>query len=289
MKSVLSIVFAVLFCAIHTLHAGGGWPQPKGQGYFKLYEWWVVSDRHYTDIGLIDPNVTTGIFNTSFYGEYGFTDRITGVLNVPLFSRTYFNNSVSATTGDILIPGEAVNSFGDLDLGITYGLIVGKPVALSATLILGLPTGNPDGGSTGILQTGDGEFNQFLKLDAGTGFKLGKVPAYANIYTGFNNRSNGFSDEFRYGAELGLNLFNKKIWAIGRLTGVRSFQNGDPNLAINSTSVFANNSEYLSLSPELAYNINDKWGVSASAGFALSGRIIFAAPSYSVGVFYQLK
>ena len=109
MKNYLSII---CFCFFTSSLLAGGWPQPKGSGYFKLYEWWVIADRHYTDAGLIDPNVTNGIFNTSFYGEYGFTDRLTGVMNFPLFSRAYFNNSVSRTTGEITQAGEAINSIG---------------------------------------------------------------------------------------------------------------------------------------------------------------------------------
>ncbi|MEM9920269.1 MAG: hypothetical protein AAF990_19390 [Bacteroidota bacterium] len=288
MQRFIILLFCLLVLNIQWAEAGG-WPQPKGNGYFKLYQWWVVADQHFTDAGRIDPNVTSGIFNTSLYAEYGFTDRITAVANIPLFSRAYFNNTISGTTGATLIPGESINSIGDIDLGIKYGLITKGPVAISATVLFGLPLGNERGGSEGNLQTGDGEFNQMLQLDAGTGFKIGKLPAYANAYAGINNRTEGFSDEFRFGIEAGVNLFNNRLWAIGRLYGIQSLQNGDLNQGINSTSVFANNSEHLTFSPEFAYSITDKWGVSASFGTALSGRIIFANPSYSVGVFFNLR
>ncbi|MEO1624786.1 MAG: hypothetical protein AAFV25_06495 [Bacteroidota bacterium] len=282
------LIAIFLFVGIQSTLAGG-WPQPKGYGYFKLYQWWVIADQHFTDAGRIDPNVTSGVFNTSLYAEYGFTNRITGIVNFPLFSRAYFNNTISGTTGETLMPGESINSIGDVDLGIKYGLITNGPVAVSATLTLGLPLGNESGGSTGTLQTGDGEFNQMLTIDAGSGFELGKIAGYANIYAGLNNRTNGFSDEFRYGVEAGVQVFNKRFWVIGRLFGIESLQNGDLNEGINSTSIFANNSEHLTFSPELAYNINNKWGVSASVGTALKGRIIFANPSYSVGVFFNLR
>lgn len=279
--------FIILFLSTNVF-AGGGWPQPKGKGYFKLFQWWVVADQHFTDLGLIDPNVTNGIFNTGVYGEYGFTDRITGIAYVPFFSRAYFNNVVSGTTGKIIEEGEAINSFGDTEIGIKYGITLNKPIALSATLKLGIPLGNNSGGTTGRLQTGDGEFNQLIQLDAGTGYKIGKVGAYANAYAGFNNRSNGFSDEFHYGFEIGANLFDKKLTAIVRLYGIKSLKNGDLGDQVNSTSIFANNSEHFTFSPELAFNFNKKWGVSATYATALSGRIIFASPSYSVGVFLNI-
>lgn len=265
MKNRNFIISTFLVLISFNAFAGGGWPQPKGWGYFKFSQWWLISDQHYTDVGLIDPNTTSGLFNTSLYAEYGFTNRITGIAYVPFFSRAYLNNTISGTTGETLIPGESINSFGDTDLGIKYGLTLNKPVALSATLTLGLPLGKVNGGTAGALQTGDGEFNQMLQFDAGTGFSLAKLSAYANAYAGVNNRTNGFSDEFRYGVEAGLTFWNDKITAIGRLYGISSFKNGDlPAERSNSTSVFANNAEHITFSPEVAYNINDKWGVSAT-------------------------
>ena len=65
--------------------------------------------------------------------------------------------------------------------------------------------------------------------------------------------------------------------------------NGIEGQRENSTSIFANNSEHLTFGPELAYNISDNWGVSAGFGTALSGKLIYAATSYNVGVFFKLK
>eukprot|EP00903_Cladosiphon_okamuranus_P000645 g643.t1 len=190
-----------------------------GNGFFKLSEWWIIFDQHYTDAGQIDPNVTTGIFNTSFYGEYGITDRWTGIVNANLFSRNYMNNLISNTTGELIQAGEAINTLGDIDVAVKYGLRPqGVRVPMAISLTLGIPTGQVSGGSQGNLQTGDGEFNQLLQYDIGTSFKLGqKTNSYLGAYVGFNNRSNGFSEEFRYGLEWGLGLAGSKLWLIGRL------------------------------------------------------------------------
>lgn len=263
----------------------GGWPQQKGHAYLKLYQWWVVADQHFTDSGLKDPNTTNGLFNTTFYGEYGFTDKLTAVVSAPLFSRAYFNNTRSATTGELLIAGEAINSIGDIEAGLRFGLARGDLLSWTGTLTLGIPLGNAAGGSAGTLQTGDGEFNQLIQTDLGAGFTLGGVPAYASGYFGLNNRSDGYSDELRYGFEFGLHLFDQKLWFINRFYGTSSLQNGDRTVGNNVTSIFANNSEHLTYSPELSWNIGTDWGVAASVAVPLSGKIIFAAPAYSVGVF----
>ena len=58
----LAYILIFNFLSIAVLEAGGPWPQKKGHGYFKLSEWWIVFDEHYTDTGNLDPNVTTGIY-----------------------------------------------------------------------------------------------------------------------------------------------------------------------------------------------------------------------------------
>ena len=267
------------------LCAGGGWPQPKGKGYFKLSEWWLVSDSHFTDQARTDPNVTTGIFNTSIYAEYGITDRLTAVLYFPFFSRNYQNNIISGTTEEIITPGEAINGIGDTDISLKYGLTKpGKGISVAATVTFGLPFGNDSGGSQKQLQIGDGEFNQILTVDVGTSWQNNNTPLYANFSLGFNNRTNSFSDEIRYTAELGAQILNKKLWVIGRVNAIESLKNGDTAVS-NATSVFANNSEFVTVGGELAYNIGKNWGLSVGFASPIRGEIIFDAPSYSAGFY----
>lgn len=275
-----------------TLTGGGPWSHSKGKGYFKLSEWWTVFDQHYTDAGLIDPNITTGVFNSSLYGEYGITNRLSCILNAPLFSRNHINNLVSTTTNQVTMEGEAINSVGDIDLSLKYGLT--KPssnkIPLSVTLILGIPTGKKEGGTQKNLQTGDGEFNQMIQIDVGKGFSLGsKVSTYVSAYTAFNNRTNGYSEEIRYGIEAGAGLFRQKLWLVGRLNIVESLKNGNAVETSTSTSIFANNLEYTSIGVEANYYITEQIGLSASVAGALRGENIAAAPSYSVGVFFDLS
>jgi len=287
MRYILLSLFTLLYFS--SSYAGGGWPQPKGDGYFKISQWWMISDQHYTDSGLIDPNITTGFFSTSIYGEYGFTDRLTGIIYAPLFARTYTNNQISQTTNQVILEGEAINGIGDIDISLKYGLTKpGKGIAIAATLTLGLPLGKEVGGTQENLQLGDGEFNQMLGIDAGTGWKLGNTPMYANTYVGFNNRNNGYSDEIRFGAELGAQFFNEKLWLIGRIKALESRKN-EPNSGLqNAASLFANNTEYTAFELEAAYNIKSNLGVSVGYGGALRGELIFANPSYSIGVFLKI-
>jgi len=285
-KQILLLSFFALFS--FSLLAGGPWPKKKGTGFYKLAQTWIVANQHYTDEALLDPNTTFATYTSSFYAEYGITDRLTAVAYIPFFTRSLYNNSISQTTGETIIPGEAVNAFGDVDVSLTYGLVVNKPVVVSASFLLGFPTGNSGAGTDLTLQTGDGEFNQMLRLDLGASAQFGKVSTWYSAYAGFNNRTNDFSDEIRYGIEAGGQFFDQKLLGILRLYGVSSLQNGAPSALSPSTSLFANNAEYVAFSPELAFNVTENVGISASVATAFWGKIIFAAPTYSVGVYLNM-
>ncbi len=285
-KSALTLLILISL-TLTTLNAQ--WVKTKGKGYYKLSAWSLVSDQHYTDTGNIDPNVTRGYFNLNFYGEYGITDKWDIIAYIPFYSRTYQNKQISGTTGAVLQEGESLNGIGDTDISFRYGLLKTSKLALSASLKLGLPIGNNSGGSDGSFQTGDGEFNQLLQVDLGIPFKFNMVPGFAKTYLGFNNRTMDFSDELHFGAEAGLNFYKNKIWLIGRILVVESLQNGSLSNQTNQGSIFANNVEYVSVGAELAYYLTRKLGISFAYGGALSGRIIYANPTYSGGIFLDIK
>ncbi len=276
----------LIFTIVFTSFSGGGWPQQKGKIYLKLSGWWIVADQHYTNNGMIDPNLTRANYISSVYAEYGFTDRLTGVIYFPFFSRAVVNEQISGTTGDVIAEGDAINSLGDTDIQLKYGLIQNGSIKVSVSLTLGLPTGNSSGGRDGSLQTGDGEFNQLLTVDASRSFPIGKVNTYVTLSAGFNNRTKGFSDEARFLVEGGV-IIGPWI-GILRINGVNSLKNGDSNFTSTGTSLFGNNVSYTAFSPELGFKVNEKFGLTVGYSTAFSGELIFARPSYTVGLFATL-
>jgi len=288
-KKITLTLFAVIIIAQYA-SAGGGWVHTKGKGYFKIGQWWVIADKHYTDTGQTDPNITMGTFNTSFYGEYGISDRLNAQIFFPFFSRSFHNETVSLGTGEVDIEGRAVNSIGDTDIGLKYGLIVGKPIVLSAHFWLGLPLGkndfDPNDANTIPLLTGDGEFNQIVGLTASTAKSFGTVDAFTSLGVEFNNRTNGFSDETRVNFEVGT-VIKEKLILVYKLRWLNSLKNGDSNVE-NGASIFSNNSEYLGYTYEIAYNITKQLGATFNYGAVYSANLIFANPSYEVGIYFNL-
>lgn len=278
-------ILTIAICSIALFSfAGGGWPQPKGKGYFKLSQSYILSPRYFDGNGdIIDLVPSYGYFATSFYGEYGFTDRLTGIIYLPFFARA-IKNELRYNQSGITDPGDALNSFGDTDIAIKYGLVVNKPIVVSATLLLGLPLGDNGATNASALQTGDGEFNQMLRIDASHSFYPKKF--YVSAYAAFNNRTKGFSDEVRFGAEVGLTL--DKFIPIFKVSTVHSLFNGDTSLGVTQSGIFSNNTEFISPSLELNYQVTEKVGVSASIATALAARNILASPNFGVGVYLKM-
>lgn len=262
--------------------AGGGWTQPRGKGFFKIGQSAIVGTNYFRPNGsvvAISPAIS--IFSTSFYGEYGITDNLTGILYCPFFVRAIQNEQVRQD-GSLLTEGDALNSMGDTDVSLKYGLIRQRPVFLSVSLTLGLPFGEDSGGNSGILQTGDGEFNQMISADAGTGFANG---IYMNAMAGFNHRTNDFSDEFRYGYEVGWS--KGRFVGLLRLSGIKPLGRADDDFKAPN-GIFNNRTEYLAFTPEILFRFTEKLGIAASVGGAFYGKNVLANPNFTGGIFLKL-
>lgn len=282
MKTVKFASVLVLFFSFSLSVTAGGWLQGKKKGYFKLSQSFLRGDLFYDGQGNQTKITTTGVYITSLYGEYGISSKFDLVGYLPIVTRLTLND-VRFSDGRF-IEGDEFTSVGDANVGLKYGIRQGKPFVTSVSLLLGLPIGSTSGGNTELLQTGDGEFNQMIKLEGGYSFS---DALYANVGVAFNNRTRGFSEEFRYEAELGYTIKKKLLVAL-KLSAVESFMNGKEG-GSTGNGVFSNNLEYLSFGPDLAYTFREKWGITAAYRTASSGQFIIAAPSFEIGLFLKVK
>ncbi len=260
--------------------AGGGWTQPKGEGFFLLSQRMIAGTNYFNSSGTIVQSPFLGAFTTNLYGEYGFTDKLTGILYSP-FLTALTRDAGTDSLGNIFTEDNAIG-FGDIDLGIKYKLW-SKGVNISAQLTFGLATGNYNAGSTGTLHLGDGEYNQMLQIHASKGFKRN---IFATVFAGYNNRNAGFSDEIHYGGEIGFQ--KNKFTGIFKIYGKNSLFN-EVRKDSPIPGIYSDNVEYFSFSPQVLYELKGNVGLMAEAGFAAGSRNIIAAPSLSLGVFLNLK
>ncbi len=134
-----------------------------------------------------------------------------------------------------------------------------------------------------LLFTGDGEFNQQLRLEAG--YSANKW--YATGYVGFNNRTQDFSDEYRFELEFGHKFFDNHLIAGVKLAGTQSLNNGDPTGSGNG--LFSNNVEFISPQAFLAYESKNNLGINAQVAGATNGRNVLTAPAVSFGIYLKVN
>lgn len=279
MKNYLVLILTI---AGFTLNAQ--WPQKKETAYYKVGVWFLEADQHFTSSGFKDPNATRGIFITDFFGRYGISDNLTTFVYIPY--TTVYQNKQVFSSGRPPIEGELFSSLGDVIIGFEHKLSNNNGWAISATVQLGLPTGNEEGGSDKSYQTGDGEFNQLLKINLGITFNISSQPFYFKSNLGFNQRSKGYSDEWRFGLETGTKV-TKKLLVISRFNSIKSFQNGTLSAANSNGSIFANNVEVTNLGGEIIYTFNKKIQLNMGGTMPLNGRIIYFAPAFSAGIAFK--
>ena len=282
MKKVLLVVLSLSIWS--SVVAGGGWTKEKGAATLFVGQFATRSDQLFGSTGERGERgdiATISLYTTFAYLEYGITNRLTGIAYLPLFSRITLNRQVTPS-GLVQGDGDEENSIGDIDLGLQFRIASGDWGSFSVTGRVGIPTGNPTGGSTMILQTGDGEFNQMLRFDYSAGFSS---KGYFSLFSAVNNRTKGFSEEFHYGGEVGYS-FHKKFTLIVKYSAIESFFNGDDEVSAGA-GIFSNNLETQLLNPELVFKPQENWGLIASYTQILGGKNVLARPAYKLGAFFE--
>ena len=282
-KNSIILVALLLFTSVQ-----GQWINEKGKGYYKIGSWSLLADEYYTDQGIVDPNATRGLFINSIYAQYGLSTKINLITYIPFLVKNYQFAQVSQTNGKVYEPRQEYNGFGDINLGLEYGLKTAGNWVFSTTLTFGIPSGKSQAGSDGSYQTGDGEFNQLLQFNLGSGYGIGKQNFYLKSYFGLNNRTQGFSDEVHSYFETGTQVLKNKLLLLTRVHWIKPLYNGTLSAESSNGSIFANNVESMILGGEMAFQIGKKCGVSATLTQPLFGKVIFKATTYSGGIFFNL-
>jgi len=270
-----------LTLAIDHAHAGA-WTQKRGQGYYELKFQLIRANRFYEPDGRIITIPTLAEYTTSIYGEYGINDWLTVVGDFPFYKRITLNRQIGNRTGHVFFSGDSVSGISDAEIGVRVGLLRDGPTVISAGLKFGLPIGD-DTQENGLL-TGDGELNQIVTLQLGHSFY--PKPFYFTGEAGMNNRTHGYSDEFRYEAELGYTI-GRGLTVNFKINGVEPLRNGDDTVMGGMGGLFANNQRYLAYGPGVFYNFYKGMGINARTAFATRGQNVLARPAFFLGIFLK--
>ena len=277
MKQLAS--FIILFISISAF-SQGPWTQEKG----KLYTQFSFSTIPSYDELFGNPdyktngNITDNTFQ--FYGEYGYSDKTTLLLNLP-FKIISFEQIVVCP----LIPCENLqhseSSFGNIEIGLKHNFI-NKNWLVSGQTSLEANTGAFDQKSG--IRTGYDAWTITPLLLTGRSFNK----SYLQSFLGSNIRTNGYSSNFKFGGEYGYKV-SKKIWLVGFLDIVKSFENGDIALEASNlaTGLYVNDQEYGGFGLKSIYEINNKFGLNAGFGGAFFGDNVAKAPALTFGLYYK--
>lgn len=260
-KLLLSTTFTLLMT---TTGSGGAWTRQQNSCYAKLSFTTLSTDEYHTVDG---ETITTADFHTfslNLYGEYGITNRLTGIVRFP-----FVRSAGYVTT-------ESYTSMGDLEAGIKYGIITGS-TPIAASISAEFPTGDENGkgeikelpGSYVALPTGDGEFNLIPALHVSHSFH--PVAAYLSLDVGYNIRSEGFTDEYLVTAQSGYKVLGK-VWIQATLRARGPMTDPDPTLAAGSALGFGEGVQYLAYSLGAGYEVLPHMNLSFDA-YSAFGKI----------------
>ena len=273
MKFYLTLV---LFLSIHS-QLTANWVRAKGETLLNFNISTLGSDQYYNPAGNKVKITKFREFNADVYAEYGVTERFTTGLYFPYLKSLSWDAVPLTNTAASTYTG-----IGDLSLIERYQFASWKNMVFSAEMIFGIPTGNST--EPNLLLTGDGEFNFLPRLSAGIG--LGVINGYSIIYSGFNKRTRGFSDEFHAGIELGATVWPKTVILTLRSQVVQSLKNGD-SVATSNSALVANNISFVSLSVGSIVTITPSMGMLLNVTTAFLAKNIIASLNYSAG--YYIK
>jgi len=80
------------------------------------------------------------------------------------------------------------------------------------------------------------------------------------------------------------------LWLVGKFDTIQSLNNGDRDLdSDNGFGLFLNNVEVTTITPEVSYFITKKIGVSAAVSLPVAGQFVYDSPSYTGGIFLDIK
>ena len=276
----------VTMCFIsYSAFSQSGWTRQKKTYFVKTSINLFNSSAYYN---LDGEKLTTTEFrqqSLSLYGEYGITDRLTGIINFPMLKLNSYANT------DVAV------GIGDLKLEVKYALLR-KNIPLSISVAPEFPTGSKNNYAQNTtsadqinLPTGDGEFNVWTTLAASHSFY--PVPAYVSVSTAYNYRTqyNGFSfrDQLKSNLEVGYKLLDV-VWFNATLSAQTSI-----GVKPVGTTEFirGEGTEFTALGLGASYQFIKGWSV-ALQGWGYSDLLfarknIYSAPTYSIGVFYELK
>ncbi len=268
-----------IFISVSTCFAQSAWTKKKGESYIQLS---FNTINNYNEI-YGDPEYKTERKITDktlqIYGEYGVSDKTTLIVNLPIKFISVGNLTKGFSASTI---SDSKTSIGNIEIGIKHRFYNSKWV-ISGQINIEANTSSfyEDSG----IRTGYDAWTFTPTLNASR--------AYNNFYTqsfiGLGLRSNDYSSNFKIGGEIGAKILSR-IWIIGFVDVVKSFNNGDIQLPVSNTftALYVNNQEYGGFGLKFIVELSNTFGVTSGFGGAFFGNNVAKQAAINVGLYYKI-
>jgi hypothetical protein len=253
------------------------WTQEKGKFYTQLsfstianYDEVFGDPEYQTDREITDNTL-------QLYGEYGLTSKTTLLVNLPV----KFIKTGDVVNGSAFITEDSKSAFGNIGFGVKHQFY-NKKWLISGQLNVEANTGTFEANSG--IRTGQDAWTFTPTLNIGRSFDK----FYIQAFTGIDLKTNSYSNNFKIGGEIGTKV-HSKIWLVGFVDIVNSFNDGDVNLPLSNfgTALYVNNQEYGAFGLKAIGELSNSFGGILSFGGAFSGNNVAKQAALTVGVYHK--
>lgn len=261
-----ALQLSLLFMSANTF--AGAWTLKEGDVYNKIaINYFEANDtfgqgaegfEEFTDLTL------------NYYGEFGLTDDLTFIAQVPL--RRSENTSFGESTDNAGV--------GDIDLGLRYNFINSKWVVSGQALYKAPFLYDEDDN----LPLGNGQSDLEFRLQLGRSlYPYG----YLGIEAGYRVRFEEPSDEFRYLVEYGFDI-SEKVYLRTKLDAIIAIDSTDIDLGTDGNPNFPNAFDLTRVEASAGYKINPKSAIEFTYTKSLSGENSLDGDTFQLGYVFQL-
>ncbi len=269
---------------LQKMGAQSGWARAKNDVYLQVGAGFLSSENYKNLAGERLKTTRFSQQNFVFYGEYGLTNRLTAIAqSAPLRINRY------ETT-------EAVAAPSDLRVELKYA-ILRKKWPVSIAIGPEIPLGRRDNFArhkkpndlgifeTANLATTDGETNIWTTLAASSSW--GKYKGWATVFSAYNLRTRGFTDQFHGGFEVGYKI--TAPFYVKTRGAVLVSVSDEPNQ--NVPFFRGEGTEMSAVSAGFGWRFSRHFGVTADywrcVSFPVKVRNAYVGPVIAVGIFYK--
>ena len=249
-------------------HAGA-WTLEENKAYHKVAANFFISDDTFGASAEGFEEFTD--YTLNYYVEYGLTDRVTLISQVPL------RHSENVASGD------SIDNFGvgDVDIGLRYKLLDANKWVLSSQFLYKAPFLYDEDDD---LPLGNGQSDFEFRLQAGRSlYPYG----YLGLELGYRFRSEEPSDEFRYLVEYGFDL-NEQVYLRTKLDVIKAIDSTDVELDGTGNPLFPSAFDLGRVEASVGYKINSRSSIEFTFTESIFGENILDGQTYQLGYVFSL-